>query len=192
MPSFERVAQLEQRCGRLTACRVALKRPGAPHRTGGLFEVNIHLALPNGREVNIGRTAQTDEWHGDLTFAINHAFRRARRRLLDHARRLQGQVKHHEDRPIGTVTNLDASGEFGFLQSSDGREVYFHRDGVIDGGFSRLTFGSRAIFAEEIGEQGPQASTVKLLGKHGLQTCRDPASRLRAGRCTSRWISGTR
>jgi cold shock CspA family protein len=109
--------------------------------------------------------------------------------LLDHARRLQGQVKH-QDRPIGTVTNLDASGEFGFLQSDDGREVYFHRNGVIDGGFSRLTVGSRAIFAEEIGEQGPQASTVKLLGKHGLQTCRDPASRLRAGRCTSRWISG--
>jgi len=28
----ERVAQLEQLCGRLTACRVALKGPGARHR----------------------------------------------------------------------------------------------------------------------------------------------------------------
>jgi cold shock CspA family protein len=166
----DRVAQLEQRYGRLTACRVVLKGPGGHHRTGGLYEVNIHLALPNGREVNIGRTAQADERHGDLTFAINDAFKRARRRLQDHARRLQGQVKLHEDQPIGTVTNLDASGEFGFLESSDAREIYFHRNSVLDGGFSRLAVGSRVIFAEEMGEKGPQASTVKLLGKHGQRT----------------------
>jgi hypothetical protein len=55
------VAELEQRYGRVTACRVVLKGPGGHHRTGGLYEVNIRLALPNGREVNVGRTAQADE-----------------------------------------------------------------------------------------------------------------------------------
>jgi hypothetical protein len=50
------VADLEQRYGRVTACRVVLKGPGGHHRTGGLYEVNIRLALPNGREVNVGRT----------------------------------------------------------------------------------------------------------------------------------------
>ena len=43
------VAELEQRYGRVTACRVVLKGPGGHHRTGGLYEVNIRLALPNGR-----------------------------------------------------------------------------------------------------------------------------------------------
>jgi len=166
----DRVARLEQRYGRLTACRVVLKAPGPHHQTGGLYEVNIRLALPNGREVNIGRTAQADERHSDLTFAINDAFKRARRRLQDHARRLQGQVKHHEEQPIGTVTKLDEKGEFGFLESSDGREIYFHRNSVLDSGFSHLAVGSRVIFAEEMGEKGPQASTVKLLGKHGQRT----------------------
>jgi hypothetical protein len=42
------VAELEQRYGRVTACRVVLKGPGGHHRTGGLYEVNIRLALPNG------------------------------------------------------------------------------------------------------------------------------------------------
>ena len=51
------VAQLEQRYGRVTSCRVALRAPGGHHQNGGLYEVNIQLALPNGREVNIGRTA---------------------------------------------------------------------------------------------------------------------------------------
>lgn len=163
------VAHLEKRYGRVTSCRVALKGPGGHHQNGGLYEVNIRLALPNGREVNVGRTAQADERHADLAFAINHAFKRARRRLQDHVRRLQGAVKQHDGPPIGTVTRLDPSGEFGFLESGDGREIYFHRNSVLDGGFSRLAAGARVTFAEEAGEKGPQASTVKLLGKHGLR-----------------------
>ncbi len=164
----ERVAKLEQRYGRATACRVAVKGPGAHHRTG-LYEINIRLALPNGREVDVARTPQADERYSDLPFAINDTFRRARRRLQDHARRLQGQVKQHEGQPVARVARLDPSGEFGFLESADGREIYFHRNSVLDPGFSRLSVGVRVSFAEEMGEKGPQASTVRLLGKHGLR-----------------------
>jgi cold shock CspA family protein/ribosome-associated translation inhibitor RaiA len=162
------LAELEDRYGRVTACRVVLKGPGEHHRTGGLYEVNLRLALPNGREVNVDRTAKADERHSDLAFAINDAFKRARRRLQDQARRLQGQVKHHEGQPIGKIVRLDASGEFGFLQTGDGREIYFHRNSVLDDP-ARLTVGARVAFAEEAGEKGPQASTVKLLGKHALR-----------------------
>ena len=164
------VAELEQRFGRVTAGRVVLKAPGGHHLKGGLYEVNIRLALPDGREVNVDRTAQADERHSDLTFAINDAFKRARRQLQDNARELQGQVKQHEGSPIGTVVRLDPSGEFGFLETSDGGEIYFHRNSVLDGGFSHLAVGTRVTFTEEVGEKGPQASTVKLLGKHGLRT----------------------
>lgn len=165
----QHIAQLEQRFGRITACRVVVKGPGGRHRTGGLYEINIRLALPNGREVNVGRTAQKDERHADLTFAIDDAFKHARRRLQDHARRLQGQVKQHEGQPVGTVSILDASGEFGYIETGDGRELYFHRNSVLGGNVTRLAIGSRVVFAEERGEKGPQASTVKLLGKHGLR-----------------------
>jgi cold shock CspA family protein len=162
------VAALE-RCGRVTACRVVLKAPGGHHRTGGLYEVHIHLTLPEGREVNVARTPPADERHADLTFAINDAFKHARRQLQDHVRRMQGQVKHHESQPIGTVKNLDASGEFGFLEAADGHEVYFHRNSVLDDAFNHLAVGAHVTFAEEMGEKGPQASTVKLLGKHSLR-----------------------
>lgn len=164
------IAELEQRYGRVTACRVVLKGPGGHHRTGGLYEVNIHLVLPEGGEVNVGRTAQADERHSDLSFALNDAFKRARRQLQDHVRRLQRQVKHHEGQPIGTVVRLDPGGEFGSIESTTGREIYFHRNSVLDSGYARLTVGSRVTFAEEMGEKGPQASTVKLLGKHRLRS----------------------
>jgi len=90
------VAQLEERFGRVTAGRVVLKAPGGHHRTGGLFEINMRLALPEGREVNIGRTPQNDERYSDLDFALNDAFKRARRQLQDQVRIMRGDVKHHE------------------------------------------------------------------------------------------------
>jgi ribosome-associated translation inhibitor RaiA len=95
------VAQLEERFGRITACRVVIKGAGTRHQTGGLHEVNIRLALPAGHEIDVSRTPKADERHSDLPFAINDAFKRARRRLQDQVRRMQGQVKQHEDQPIG-------------------------------------------------------------------------------------------
>jgi cold shock CspA family protein len=162
------ISVLEERFGRITACRVVMKGPGKHHRMGGQYELNIHLALPDGREVAIGRTAKLDE-HADPLFAINDAFRRARRRLQDHVRRMDGQVKLHEGQPVGTVKQLNTAEGFGFLETADGREIYFHRNSVLNDAFDRLRRGTRVAFAEEMGEKGPQASTVRLLGKHGLR-----------------------
>lgn len=160
------VADLEDKFGRVTACRVVLKAPGERHRSGGLYEVNIRLVLPDGKEVAVARTPHADERHADLDFALNDAFKRARRRLQDAVRRLQGQVKTHEASPGGTVVRLGP--EFGFIESADGREIYFHRNSVVEGA-ARLDVGSRVTFVEKAGEKGPQASTVKLLGKHRLR-----------------------
>jgi cold shock CspA family protein/ribosome-associated translation inhibitor RaiA len=163
------LAELERRWGRITACRVVVKGPGQRHRKGGLYEVHIRLALPDGREVNVARTPPADERHSDLTFAVDDAFKHARRQLQDQVRRAQNQIKHHQGPPIATVVRIDPSGEFGFLKTNDGQEVYFHRNSVFGHGASRLRVGSRVTFVEESGEKGPQATTVKLLGKHGLR-----------------------
>ena len=83
-------------------------------------------------------------------FAINDAFKRARRQLQDQVRKLQGQVKHHDGPPIGTVVELDPLGEFGFIETNDGREIYFHRNSVLDGEFAHLVVNSRVTYAEEV------------------------------------------
>lgn len=90
----DHVSGLEERFGRITTCRVVIKAPGGHHRIGP-YEINIRMGLPNGREVNIGRTAIADERHTDLDFAINDAFKRARRRLQDNVKRMRGDVKLH-------------------------------------------------------------------------------------------------
>ena len=163
------VEALEQRFGRVTSCKIIIRGPGNRHQTGGLNHISIRLALPDGREVNVGRTPKQDQRHADLAFAVNDAFKRARRQLQDQARRLQAQVKTHAEQPIGTVVRIDPNGDFGFLKSSDGSEIYFHRNSVLEDGFGALSVGSRVTYCEEIGAKGLQASTVKLLGKHGLR-----------------------
>jgi ribosome-associated translation inhibitor RaiA len=95
----EHVAGLEDRFGRITTCRVVVKAPSERHRTGGLYEIHIRLALPDGKELDIARTPRLDERHADVHFALNDAFNRARRQLQDQVRRMQGHVKTHQVRP---------------------------------------------------------------------------------------------
>ena len=166
---IKHVSHLEERFGRIIAGRVVLKAPGGHHKKGGLYEINIRLTLPERREVNIDHTAQNDERYSDLNFSINDTFKRARRQLQDQVRKLQGQVKRHEGAPVGIVAELDPLGEFGLIETEDGREIYFHRNSVLGGEFPHLKVNSRVTYAEEMGEKGPQASTVKLLEKHKLR-----------------------
>lgn len=88
------LADLEKRYGRATACRIVVRGPGARHQTGGQYQVSIRLALPDGHEVNVVRTPDADARYADLAFAVDDAFKRARRQLQDRARIMRGDVKH--------------------------------------------------------------------------------------------------
>ena len=161
------VAELENKFGRITAGRIVIKGPGEHHRTGGLYEINIRLKLPDGKEVNVARTPPADERRSKFNFALADAFSRAQRQLQDQVRRLRGQTKLHEPQSIGTVTRLFT--DHGFLDGGEAGEIYFHMHSVLDGDFARLKPGRRVYYAVEQGERGPQASTVKLMGKHSLR-----------------------
>lgn len=92
------IGKLERRFGRITACRVLVKSPTAHHQTGAPFNVHIRVALPDGREVNVGGRRSHDEREADLRFALNNAFKRARRALQDRIGLMRGNVKSHAGR----------------------------------------------------------------------------------------------
>jgi len=89
----------------------------------------------------------------------------ARRRLEDFAREQRGTVKAHEVPTHGDVVELSKADGYGFIQASEQR-IYFNRASVLDDAFDDLTVGASVAFVEEQGEKGPQASTVRVLGKH--------------------------
>jgi len=167
--ALEWIGKLETRFGRITSCRVVIKAPGERHKTGGLYEVNVELALPDGRNVTAARTPPADERFQNAKFALDEAFKRARRRLQDQARRLRGQVKTHVGPPMGTVVDLHPDDGYGFVRTADNRDIYFHRNSVLDDGFDKLEVGALVSFNEEQGLKGPQASTVRLVGKHAMR-----------------------
>ena len=89
----QQAEHLEHFFGRMTACHVVFSLPDGNHRSGGLYEVAIHLKMPGGTTVDVDRTPGLDERHADPQFAVSDAFRRAGRRLKDRAKVMRHEVK---------------------------------------------------------------------------------------------------
>lgn len=158
----ERALELEQYYQPVMRCRVVVHAPHRRHHQGKLFHVRIDLTVP-GAELVVNREPAAHHAYEDVFVAIRDAFDAARRQLEDYARRQRGAVKVHEPPPLGRVAKLFS--DYGFVETVDGREVYFHRNAVLHHAFERLTLGAEVEIVEEQGEQGPQASTVRLTGK---------------------------
>ncbi|BDG02287.1 HPF/RaiA family ribosome-associated protein [Anaeromyxobacter oryzae] len=154
------MARIERFHARITGCAVTLEAPSVHHRHSGTqYRVRIELTLPHGKVV-VGRDPPKSRMHADLYAAVKTAFREALRQLEDHVRRIDGRVKRHAPAARAVVDRLFAAEGYGFLRTPDGREIYFNARSVLHGGFARLQVGSAVRFAEELGDEGPQASTV--------------------------------
>ena len=163
----EKAAKLDEFYDQIMACQVVIEAPHGHQHQGYLYHVRIDLTVPNG-EIVINRDPKEHHAHEDAYVAIRDAFDAARRKLQDFARKQRGDVKAHETPTHGTVLEIIPSQDFGRIQTSDGREVYFHRNSFLDGDFDALEIGDKVRFVEEAGEKGPQASTVHLIGKHNI------------------------
>jgi len=159
-------AKLERFASQILGCHVAvIGRSGRRHH-GGLFAVRLRITRAGQGDVVVDRNPDEDHAHEDVYVAIRDAFNAARRRLQDRDRRLAGQVKQHEAQPHGRVSRIDRDEGFGFLETADGRELYFHRNAVDGHAFDQLEPGDAVRFIEGPGEKGPRASTVRPA--HGL------------------------
>ena len=59
-----------------------------------------------------------------------------------------------------------AGEDCGFIETDDGYEIFFSRNAVLNDAFDQLVVGSEVRFVEQEGDKGPQASSVRLIGKH--------------------------
>jgi len=182
----EQATRLESLYQPIMHCRVAVEAPHRHHKKGAQYHVRIDLTLPGGaivikrqpsskgRALREGKREITKKLevgvpHKNLRQAIDDAFKAAARRVQDYARRQGGRIKAHKQTPIARVSRLLGDEGYGFLTALDGHEIYFHRDSVLNRGFNRLKVGTTVAFAEELGEKGPQASTVRIVRKSGVR-----------------------
>jgi cold shock CspA family protein len=186
----EEADNLDRFYPRLTSCHVLVEVPHRHHARGNLYHVRVDLVLPGGeivvkrqaslragleraKRLHVTKHDEAQLPHRDLRLAISDAFHAARRRLEDFARRQRSDVKTHEPAPRARVSQIFPERGYGFLETPGGRTIYFHRSSVLRDAFDRLRVGMLVSFVEESGEQGPQASTVRIVGrrhKHSVES----------------------
>lgn len=163
----ERAEELDRFHDHIMSCRVVVEPQHRHKQQGNLYCVRIDVTMP-GNELVVSRESDLHQEHEDAYVAIRDAFDAIRRQLEDHARRQKGKVKTHEAPPHGRICQLEPEGNFGRIMTADGREIYFHRNSLVNADFNKLEVGAEVRFAEESGELGPQASSVNLIGKHHI------------------------
>lgn len=165
----ERADALDRFFGRIMACRVVVEASARRQQKGKLYHLRVDLTVP-GREIVVKRDPSEHHAHEDILVAVRDAFDAARRQLEDYARSSRGDVKAHGTPSHGLVARLVKAEGYGFIRSSEGGEIYMHRNAVVGGGFDALAEGDevRYVVHEGEGEKGPQATTVVAVGKHHL------------------------
>jgi cold shock CspA family protein len=175
----QEAAKLERFYNRISSCRVIVERPQRA-ASSKLFHVRIDLGVPNGELVikhtpSLHSTLQDTQQEKsrpearavlvlkDPRRAIHDAFEEMRRRLQDYARCRRREIKPKETTAPAKVKQIFPDDQYGFIETADGREIYFNAASVLEGRFPRLRIGSEVDFAEEPGEKGPQASTVRVI-----------------------------
>ncbi len=152
----EKSAKLDRFYDRIMSCRVVVEESQRRQHQGKIYSVRIDITVP-GKEL-----AVTHEENEDAYVAVREAFDTAARRLEEHARRLHGDVKTHAMPSTGRIVRIFPDADYGFIKTPNDREVYFHRNSVLNGDFIRLKFGTEVTFIEEQGKEGPQAARVAI------------------------------
>ncbi len=148
---------------RITTGRVVIELPHRRHREGNLYRVVITVSVP-GKQIVVDREHPYNQIHENYRIAIRDAFEDAFRQLEEYDLVQSREIKAKDTEvPHGVITKLFPDG-YGFIEEFGGREIYFHKNSVLDG-FENLRIGMEVRFEEEAGEKGPQASTVKVLKK---------------------------
>lgn len=157
----ENVDKLQERYPDITAWHVHVN---GPMGSAGLFEISVEAHAP-GSELVVSRKPGDQNTHSDALIALRDAFAAMERQLKKRRRQRHGEVKSHEGKPRGQVATLFQDQGYGFVTVSDGPEVYFHQNAVIDSDFKDLSVGDTVELSIVYGEsaRGPQASSVRRI-----------------------------
>lgn len=167
----ERAERLERFSDEIVSCHVIVSQPHRHRQKGNPFRVSIEVRLPHNRRLMVTEEPPVADRDNALAPVINAAFQTMEQRLRESGeeRRRDALAPGAEEyRALVVRLFPDApNGAYGFLRALDGREFYFHSNSVLHDDFERLAVGTEVRFEPEMGEMGPQASSVQIVAKRG-------------------------
>lgn len=172
----ERIQRLERLTDDIIACRVVCEKPHRHHQKGNPYHVRVELTLPKHRDL-VAKKEAGQQRPVELRTVIKEAFEAVEKQVKEVTARQRNQVKAHDgaDTPHALVVRINRDAGFGFIKSPLGDEYYFHRNSVLHSDFDRLEVGTEVRFDWEMGDEGPQATTVQIVNKPGARAADDRA-----------------
>jgi cold shock CspA family protein/ribosome-associated translation inhibitor RaiA len=169
-----RIAKLEKIYDRLITCRVRVDQRNDNPTHSIPPVVRIEIGVPGRKDLVVSHEPdylQHKFQNPDLHNAINEAFRIAEDQLSEYKRALQERGKEPlhqtENQMLGQVSDVDPGGDFGFILTGTGSQLYFHRNSVLSGNFADLRRGTEVHYVEEMGDTGPTAAKVRVKANGG-------------------------
>lgn len=128
------------------------------HKEGG-YEVKLVASIPQdivvvSREGEIARGLLTE------------AFDVLALQVKEIQRKKRGNTKKSLEEggdKTGVVRMVSPHESYGFIVDNDGRDIYFHENALKDIGIDALNEGDGVSYAEGRGDNGPQASWVRVV-----------------------------
>jgi cold shock CspA family protein len=161
-----KAAKLEQVCGKITSLRVSIEQDQKIKGAIQPYRLRLDVNIPPGKEFVVKRESTGGHLPADLQNIIRDAFDAARRKAQKVSEKKQGKVKQHPEQETNAVVEKLFHGEdYGFLKSLDGRDIYFHKNSLIDREFDDLRPGDGVTFTAELGNEGLQATSVHVVNR---------------------------
>jgi ribosome-associated translation inhibitor RaiA/cold shock CspA family protein len=161
----EHWAKVERHYDGIISARIVIEAPHKqPHKS--TLGISISIGVP-GRDIVVKREQRLHETDNHAAWAINEAFHAAERQLEDYAQKQRRDVKAHEgEREYARIVRLYPDQDYGFIETRERLDIYFHRDVLRDAEFENLEVGSEVLYtlAPDEGPMGPMASSVWTLG----------------------------
>lgn len=169
----EKIAKLEQVCDYISSCQIVIEKEQDRPRDQSPYRVRIDVTVPPSHEIVAQSNLAIAKQYVGLDTVIRDAFDKAWRQLRD----LSRQQREHDiaktndgaQDTTALVTKLFPEQDYGFVKTLGGEDIYFHRNSVIHGDFDRLELGTGVQIAAIEGDQGLQATTVKIVDKPGVR-----------------------
>lgn len=160
----ERLRRLERFAHGITRCHVTLKQEQASHTKGNLYSVMVEVRVPPQHELVATKQKEIGDMSTQMPALINSTFGAIERQLKRTAALRRHEEKSHDGQPHALVEKLHE--DYGFLRTvADNRQIYFHRNSVLNDDFDRLSVGTEVRLSVEEGNDGPQASSLQIVSK---------------------------
>ena len=128
------------------------------HYKEGGFEIKLVATVPNDMVVvtRSGESVRTvlTESFDVLTLQLKEIQRKKRK-----GQKTQNHVEEVDN--VGIIRKLSPQESYGFIMSTNKRDIYFHENALKNVNMEDLAEGDSVIFGETQGDKGPQASWVR-------------------------------